>query len=239
MKAVLIQPQKEVPPGRLLEVLEDLKWDAEVLLMEENNRIPPSLEGYDCLVLLGGTMNVDDTAGYPYLSKVRGFTAEALKMGLPVLGLCLGAQMMSRAAGSRVHRNRCGELGWHEIRLTGEGIRDKIFAGVEETFEVFHWHEDMFDLPDFSVLLGKSGQCPHQVIRIGKNSYGFQFHPEVDEEIVLNWIEIYGDEVESRLGPGSLADLARQTREKMSLYHRLCTRILTNYFKGIKDSYMF
>lgn len=236
MKAVLIQPQKEVPPGRVLNVLEALKWEAEVLLMEKGCHIPSSLKGYDCLVLLGGTMNVDDVEGYPYLEELRSLTAEAMAGDFPVLGLCLGAQMMSRAAGHRVHRNKCGELGWCEIRLTDEGMEDRIFAGVEKKFEVFHWHEDMFDLPEKSVLLGKSGQCPNQVIRMGEKSYGFQFHPEVSEEIVLNWVKTYGSEVESKLGPGGAARLIRETGEKMPLYHSTCMRILTNYFRNIEGN---
>lgn len=236
MKAVLIQHQREVPPGRVLEVLEDLKWDAEVLLMEEGVEIPSSLEGFDCLVLLGGTMNVDDVAGYPYLERLRLFTAEALKRGFPVLGLCLGAQMMSRAAGGRVHQNRCGEIGWCQVRLTQEGVGDRILEGIGSSFEVFHWHDDAFDLPYGSVLLGKSAQCPNQIMRIGNISYGFQFHPEVDREIILRWIECYRDEVESKLGPDGPDRLIRQTGEKMPLYHRLCRQILINYFRNIKNA---
>lgn len=236
MRAVLIQPMKEVPPGRVLEVLEDLKWDVEVFLMEASDHIPASLEGFDCLVLLGGTMNVDDVEGFPYLERVRSLTAGAFKRGFPVLGLCLGGQMMARASGFRVHRNRCGEMGWSEVRLTGEGLKDKIFEGIGETIEVFHWHEDMFDLPDGAVLLATSGTCPNQVMRLGEKSYGFQFHPEVDEGIVLGWINDFGAGAEDSTIPGGAAGLARQTGEKMSLYHRICSRILTNYFRSIQCS---
>ncbi len=236
MKAVLIQNQLEVPAGRVVEVLEELKWGYEILLMEEGTGFPSSLEGLDCLVLLGGTMNVDDVAGYPYLEKLKHFTAGALEKGFPVLGLCLGAQVMSRALGGTVHRNRCGEIGWHEVGLNGEGLGDKVLEGIGSPFEVFHWHEDTFDLPGGAVLLASSAGCPNQVMRIGKKSYGLQFHPEVDEEIVLNWIERYRDEVEIKLGPGGPDRLARQTGEKMPLYRRLCRRMLTNYFRNIENA---
>ncbi|MCL6612796.1 MAG: type 1 glutamine amidotransferase [Peptococcaceae bacterium] len=236
MKALLVQHQREVPPGRVLEVLEDLGWEAEVLLMEDGHSVPSFLDGYDCLVLLGGTMNVDDVAGYPYLEKLRLFTAGALEKGFPVLGLCLGAQLMSRAAGGRVHRNRCGEIGWRRVRLTGDGLGDRLLEGTGEYIEVFHWHEDSFDLPDGSVLLGKSEVCPHQIMRIGKWSYGFQFHPEVDRETVLSWIGSCRDEVESKLGPDGPERLIRQTEEKMPRYRRLCQRLLTNYFRNIENA---
>ncbi|MCL6478877.1 MAG: type 1 glutamine amidotransferase [Peptococcaceae bacterium] len=233
MKAVLIQHQAEVPPGILPDVLAGLGWEAEVILMEEKPELPPSLEGFDCLVLLGGTMNVDDVDNFPYLAELRRLTATALEKGFPVLGLCLGAQMMARAAGSRVYRNRCGEIGWCQVQLTRGGLEDKVLAGIKNPIEVFHWHDDMFALPEKSVLLGKSAVCPNQVIRIGEYSYGFQFHPEVTEDIILSWTRIYHDEVASRLGPGGPAALRRESGEKISRYHRTCRRILTNYFKNI------
>lgn len=233
MKAVIIQHQREVPAGRVLEVLVELGWEAEVLLMEEGDDIPASLEGFDCLVLLGGTMNVDDLAGYPYLENLRLFTAAAISKGFPVLGLCLGAQMMSRAAGSRVHRGRFGEMGWCEVHLTREGQVDRVLEGIKSPLEVFHWHEDSFDLPPGAVLLGKSGRCPHQIVRIGEKSYGFQFHPEVDREIIMNWINTYRAEVENLMGPEGPDRLIRQTAEKMPLFHSLCRRIFTSYFRYV------
>ncbi len=233
LKAVIIQHQCDVPAGRVLEVLEELGWESEVILMEEGDGIPGSLEGFDCLVLLGGTMNVDDLAGYPYLEKLRLFTAGALRRDFPVLGLCLGAQMMSRAAGSRVHRGRNGEMGWWEVHFTGEGLEDRVLEGIESPLEVFHWHEDSFDLPPGAVLLGKSGRCPHQIIRIGEKSYGFQFHPEVDREIIVNWINTYRAEVENMIGPGGPEMLIRQTEEKMSFYHSQCRRMFINYFRYV------
>lgn len=235
MKAVIIQHQREVPAGLVLEVLVELGWEAEVLLMEEGDDIPASLEGFDCLVLLGGTMNVDDLAGYPYLEKIRLFTAGALRRDFPVLGLCLGAQMMSRAAGSRVHRRRNGEMGWCEVDFTREGQVDRVLEGVGSPFEVFHWHEDSFDVPPGAVLLGKSGRCPHQIVRIGEKSYGFQFHPEVDQDIILNWINTYRAEVENIIGPEGPETLIRQTGEKMSNYHSQCRRIFVNYFRFVEE----
>ncbi|MFZ5632296.1 MAG: type 1 glutamine amidotransferase [Bacillota bacterium] len=238
MKAFLIQHQDEVPPGIVLEVLAELKWEAEVLLMQKKPEIPSSLEGFDCLVLLGGTMNVDDIEDFPYLAELRRLTAKALKGGFPVLGLCLGAQMMARAAGSRVYRDRCGEIGWCQVQLTREGLEDKVLTGIKSPFEVFHWHEDMFELPEKSVLLGTSAVCPNQIVRIGKNSYGFQFHPEVTGDIILSWTQIYHNEVESRLGPGGPGLLIDQTKEKIDLYLRVSRQILTNYFRNIQASFL-
>lgn len=237
MKALIIQHMKEVPPGRVLQVLDHLCWGWEILSMEESQAIPYSLEGFDCLVLLGGTMNVDDTSVFPYLESLKQFTAGALSRNFPVIGLCLGAQLMSRAAGGTVYKNRCGEIGWSQVSFTPEGIGDKILEGVSSPLEVFQWHDDMLGLPAGSVLLAGSEQCYSQIVRMGEKSYGFQFHPEVDQHIILEWIEIYGYEVEEKLGPGGARRLERQTREKMPLFHRTCGLILTNYFRNIEGDF--
>lgn len=236
MKALLVQYEDQVPPGRLLEVLDHLKWGAEVIHMEKTPEVPASINEFDCLVLLGGTMNVDDVKSYPYLENLRHLTSAALKVGFPVLGLCLGGQMISRAAGGKVHRNQCGEIGWGKVWFTEEGLRDPVLVGVESPLEVFQWHEDMFDVPERSVLLGKSQLCPNQIVRVGRTTYGFQSHVEVTEDIIFDWIESYHDEVESRLGPGGTERLARDTREKMPLYNSIFRLILLNYFNNILDN---
>jgi len=233
LKALLVQHEDQVPPGRLLEVLNHLKWDAEVIMMEKSPEVPASINEFDCLVLLGGTVNVDDVKGYPYLENLRRLTSSAIKAGFPVLGLCLGAQMISRAVGGRVYRNQCGEIGWEKVWFTEEGLRDPVLQGFESPLEVFQWHDDMFDVPNGSALLGRSRLCPNQIIRLGKTTYGFQSHLEVTEDIIFDWIESYHVKEESRLGSGGADRLARDTREKMSLYNNISRQILLNYFNNI------
>ncbi|MFZ5646716.1 MAG: type 1 glutamine amidotransferase [Bacillota bacterium] len=232
---MLIQNEAEVPAGRVLEVLEHLKWEAEVVRMDNGDLLPPSFDGFDCLVILGGTMNVDDTQGYPYLESLRHLAASALNAGFPVMGLCLGAQVMARAAGAEVHKSRCGEIGWCNIGFTGEGLRDPVLEGLPSLFEVFHWHDDMFEIPESGALLAKSGQCPHQIIRIGRHSYGFQCHPEVTIGTVNDWLERYHQEVEEKLGPGGADRLAKLTAQKMPLYDHNCRRIFVNFFNIVKN----
>lgn len=233
MKAVLIQNEAGVPAGRLLEALDHLNWEAEIIRMDEGGQVPLSLDGYDCLVILGGAMNVDDTHCHPYMENLRCLAASAFDTGFPVLGLCLGAQVMARAAGAVVHKNKCGETGWHSIVFTGEGLRDQVLQGLTSPLEVFHWHDDMFELPENAALLAESVQCPHQIMRIDRYSYGFQFHPEVTADIILEWLEKYNDEVEDKLGPGGAGRLASMTKQKMRLYHNNCRSIFINYFNNI------
>lgn len=232
-KALIIQNETIVPPGTLLESLSFLKWNWEIVLMEENIEIPSPFQ-YDCLVLLGGTMNVDDTTGYPHLDGLRTVTAEALEKGFPVIGLCLGAQMMARAAGAEVRRNSCGETGWCQVTISDVGLKDPVLAGVPNPFEVFQWHDDSFEIPRGAAHLGSSPQCAGQIMRLGKNSYGFQCHIEVTDDIVTDWIKRYYREVEEKLGHGGPERLIRQTAQNISQYNRVCGQVFINYFKSIE-----
>lgn len=232
-KALIIQNEEIVPPGIVLEALQDLKWQAEVVLMEERQSIPSPYE-YDSLVLLGGTMNVDDVSRFPHLDSLRRVTAEAVKRDFPIIGLCLGAQMLSRAAGAEVRRNSCGETGWCEIMLNEKGFRDPMLDGVKNPFEVFQFHEDSFDLPGNAELLGSSVRCPSQIMKLGKNVYGFQCHIEVSKDIITDWVNGYYSEVEEKLGQGGPERVLRQTAEKIAVYNEVCRQIFINYFRGIE-----
>lgn len=234
MKALLVENEAGVPAGRVLEVLDYLRWETEVISIGQGGNLPRSLEGFDCLVILGGTMNVDDTKEYPHLETLRHLVAPAIDSGFPVMGICLGAQLLARAAGARVHKGKCGEIGWCSVDFSGEGLYDPVLEGVSGHLEVFQWHDDMFELPEKAILLAGSGQCPNQIMRIGKNAYGFQFHPEVTTEIIRGWINCFHDEVEERLGPGGAIRLINLTVEEMPLYHENCRRIFANFFKKIE-----
>ncbi|MFZ5643556.1 MAG: type 1 glutamine amidotransferase [Bacillota bacterium] len=232
MRALIIQNDAQDPPGRVLDVLHQLKWEIEIVLMGQEQKVP-FFEDFHCMVLLGGPMNVDDVTEYPYLKKIRTITADALEKGFPVLGLCLGAQMLSRASGCIVQRNSGRELGWCKVRLTEEGLKDPVMAGIESSLEVFQWHYDMFEQPNKSSLLAISDRCRNQIIRIGKLSYGFQSHIEVNLQIVSNWITSNYNEVESVLGPGGAEKLLQLTVERMPVYDAVCSSILLNYFRMV------
>ncbi len=147
------------------------------------------LEGaleYDIIVVLGGPMSVNDEAEYPYLAEEKAVIRRALAAGKPVLGVCLGAQLIASALGARVYPGEEKELGWYDLVLTEEGKRDEVFSAFPPRFEVFQWHGETFDLPPGSALLADSELSPHQAFRVGR-SYALQFHLEVTAEMVREW----------------------------------------------------
>jgi GMP synthase (glutamine-hydrolysing) len=131
-------------------------------------------------------MNVHQEKEFPFLVHETRFLQEALHMKIPVLGICLGAQMLAKTCGALVTKSPVKEQGWAFVSLTREGMQDPLFKGLEEELLVFQWHEDTFQIPEGGVLLATSKTCRNQAFRYG-SAYGVQFHPEVTRKIILDW----------------------------------------------------
>lgn len=145
----------------------------------------PDPSRYDGLIFMGGAMSVND--GLPYLEREAGWIAQTVSAGRPMLGVCLGAQLIAKALGARVYPNAVKEIGWYQIELTAEGAADPLFAGAAPCETVLQWHGETFDLPQGARWLASSAACRHQAFRIGSNIYALQFHLEVTPEMIADW----------------------------------------------------
>ena len=150
----------------------------------------PALEEIGGLIVFGGEMNVDETEQHPYLLAQRDLMRRAVEAGLPVLGICLGAQMLARALDARVYRAPVRELGFKTLRLTAAGRGDTLLSAFQTGDRVFQWHEDTFDLPAGAELLATGDDVPHQAFRFGRTAWGVQFHFEVDAQGVEAWLRV-------------------------------------------------
>ena len=148
------------------------------------------------LVVLGGPMNVDEIARYPFLQRETSWIREALWREIPVLGICLGSQLLAKALDANVHPNRMKEIGWYRIELTAEATGDWLFGRCQPQQTVFQWHGDTFDLPEGAELLATSEACAHQAFRHGEHVYALQFHVEVTGEIIESWLGEPGNQRE-------------------------------------------
>lgn len=147
--------------------------------------LPESCAG---LVVLGGPMNVDQTDRYPFLAAETRWIADAIAADVPVLGICLGSQLLAKALGARVYASRVKEIGWYDVELTPAAKTDPLFSGCSPIQRVFQWHGDTFDLPRGAVQLARGQDCENQAFRYGDSAYALQFHLEVTPEIVATWL---------------------------------------------------
>jgi GMP synthase (glutamine-hydrolysing) len=161
---------------------------------------PPSLSELSGLVILGGDMNVDDTARYPFLSAERDLLAEAVGSEMPVLGICLGAQLLARTLGAAVTPSAHRELGFFPVRTTDSGAADPLTSCFQDGDLVFQWHRDTFDIPRGGTHLLEGEAVPNQGFRAGELAWGFQFHVEVSSEKLDAWLELAAEDLEREWG---------------------------------------
>jgi GMP synthase-like glutamine amidotransferase len=176
-------------PGLIAEVAARRGVPLRVCRLYEGAALPPASE-LDGLVVMGGPMGVNDTVEHPYLLPERELIATLVQQGKPVLGVCLGAQLLAAALGARVYRGGQLEIGTGSVSLTAEGSADPVLSATGvQTLPVVHWHQDTFDLPEDTRWLARSELYPHQAFRAGRRAYGLQFHVEVNSELAAAWAE--------------------------------------------------
>lgn len=149
--------------------------------------LPAVMDGIEAVIPLGGPMNVYEEDQYLFLKAEDVFLKKALAAGIPVLGICLGAQLLCKAAGGKVVRSPANEIGWFTVDMTPAGRTDPLFRGLPDPLEVYQWHGDMCVPPAEAVLLSSSERCPVQAFRVGKNAYGLQFHAEITDKSIHDW----------------------------------------------------
>ncbi len=144
-----------------------------------------ALDGCHGVIVMGGPQSANDSL--PGLVAELKLIEQAVVREVPVLGICLGAQLIAKALGARVYRNPEKEIGWAPVYFTAAAERDRIFGGIASPANLFHWHGETFDLPAGAQWLAYSDKCRHQAYRFGRNVYGVQFHPEITPEMIADW----------------------------------------------------
>jgi GMP synthase-like glutamine amidotransferase len=180
MKIHVLQHVPYEGPGRIAPWLQERGHTLTYTRFYEDPALPASLRHVQGLVIMGGPMGVNDEETLPWLGPEKAFIKKALAADLPILGVCLGAQLMASALGAKVYPNRQKEIGWFEVEQTPEGLESGLL-GSARRFEPFHWHGDTFDLPLGAIRLAKSGACSNQAFAVGGRALGLQFHVEASE----------------------------------------------------------
>jgi GMP synthase-like glutamine amidotransferase len=200
-------------------------WEGEAL---------PRLEDISAVVVFGGSMNVDQTDRYPYLAAEVDLLRDASRQGLPVLGVCLGAQLLAKALGAPVTLAPEREFGFFALRLTAEGERDPVVSSFPNGSNAFQWHEDTFSLPGGAVRLanGADGEAPGlQAFRAG-SSVAVQFHPEVEAEELETWFADAGPSAPATWGR-TYDDVRAQMRTHLATHNERGRELFRRFAAGV------
>lgn len=198
---------------------------------ERDPTAQPKLDGYHGLIVLGGPMNVEDHTRLPHLLTEMRLIEQALAQDKPVLGICLGSQLLAHVLGAPVRRHRQAEIGWYRLDTTEAGRRDAVLAPLGDSSPVFQWHSYTFDIPDSAEHLAATASCENQAFRYGRSAYGFQFHLEVDERLVSRWLNLpnYRHElVAAQLGHGP-EDVEQHTLEQAARMRAVAEPVFGNF----------
>jgi GMP synthase (glutamine-hydrolysing) len=181
--------------GSIADALNAGGIQAQYVRVDQGQGVPRDMQAVQGLIIMGGPMGVYEVDRYPFLAEEMRLIEHAVSAGKPVLGICLGSQLLAAALGSEVKKGRSKEIGWHEVTLNEAAAADGLWSGAPSKFTAFHWHGDVFDLPPGAVALASSAMTPLQAFRFGSSAYGLLFHMEVTVEIIGAMIASFDDEV--------------------------------------------
>lgn len=169
----------------------------------------PGTVDADALVVFGGEQSALDDHTHPYLPALARLMADYTALDRPVLGICLGSQVLARAFGGTNRLGAAPEFGWCEVSLTRDGQADPVLSALPQTFPIYQWHSDTFTLPAEATHLAHSARAASQCFRIGRATYGMQFHFEASQAVARDWNRTFPEAIE-RMHPGWLQDFPNQ-----------------------------
>ena len=220
-------------PGYLAEFLDIQQIPWRLIAIDAGDAVPHSVEAYSGLVFMGGPMSVNDAL--PWIAPALALIRDAVAGDIPVLGHCLGGQLISKALGGTVSRNPVKEIGWGEVTVVDNDSARNWFGAVRN-FQAFHWHGETFSLPQGAVHLLSSAYCTNQAWAIGKH-LALQCHVEMTAGMIVSWCEIGADEIAAgKNSPAvqSASEMRRQMAEELPRLREVATQFYTTWIAGLQ-----
>ena len=225
---LIIKQVEQEGPGLIETFFAANGWGLRTVELSHGEKLPSDFDETGALVVLGGPMNVYEETQYPFLKEEELLIRKALIEEVPVLGICLGAQLLAKTCGARVQKAPHKEIGWYKVEKTGDGKKDALFTTGPDRIQVFQWHEDTFDVPEGAILLAVGKDCKNQAFRVGQNAYGLQFHIEVTEDMIRRWLQLEEEAIVEKI--------LRDTKHVRESYHTEAKQILSNFMHIAESS---
>lgn len=234
-RVLVLQPDRQCGPARFGVWSEEAGVELDVRAADVAEEVPESLDGFDGLIVLGGDMGDADTAEYPWLDDLRDHLRKAEQLGIPTLGICLGAQLLASALGGEVRKGEQGlETGVVRVELEDSAANDRLLRGISRSFYTGAMHEDAITrLPEGATLLATGERYPYQAYRVG-SAWGVQFHPEIGPQEYAAW----GPAIcATTTGFGAVFEAtAEEFRRLDPLVEIECRRLADNFFGAVRDA---
>ena len=229
MRVLTIVHESDAGPGVFASVLTDAGADVVVWDVAAQEQPPAQAGAYDAIMSFGGSAHPHQEDRFPWLAMEKRFIASALAQGVPLLGICLGSELIAEVSGVQVRHLEHPEIGWYEVELTQAGRADPVLGAAGERFAALEWHSYAVDLPDGAVMLTQSANCL-QAYRVGECTWGFQFHAEVTDGDFQHWLDnhtVDEDAVREGIDPDAIAaDTAGRMADWHALGEGICGRFL-------------
>lgn len=227
---VVVQHEPSVPPGTIVDVLRSEGVD-HLVFEAWRNDTPPDVADLGGLVVLGGTMNVDQLDAYPFLATSRALMADAIERGIPVMGVCLGSQMMARVLGGDVFRAEPRNAFFSPVKVGDDPVVEPFSSAP-----VLQFHEDTFSLPPGAVALARSARSGLlQAFRYGANAYAIQFHFEVDAPILEGWCRNVGERALAEEWNTSPDELLAQAEQHLAAQERAGRTLFARFLDQVRQ----
>jgi len=232
-KVLVFQHVAAEPLGTLDPMLRDRGHRIRYVNFHREPEAHPEVSRYNALIVLGGPQMPDQGDIYPHLNVEMRCIEQALKAGMPVLGICLGAQLLAYTLGGGVKPLPGWEIGWYDLKPTAQSAADPLFCSLTQPQPVFHWHGYTFDIPGDAVHLARSELCENQAFRYGSNAYGLQCHLELDERLINRWLTFpeYQEDLNSRGNGQDATTIRRQTHGLINQSVALSYEIFGQFLK--------
>ena len=219
-------------PGHFATYLERKSLGWKLLALDAGDAVPRDARAWAGLVFMGGPMSVNDDL--PWINPVLELIRDAVRKDVPVLGHCLGGQLMSKALGGSVGANPVKEIGWGEVRVADNSVA-RAWLGETSAFESFHWHGETFTIPPGATRLASSRHCANQAFATGKH-LGLQCHVEMTPEMIRAWCEGGRDEVAAAAdSPGvqQPAQMEQDMEARLAALHVVADRLYDHWIEGL------